>query len=152
MVRVDRHLQTVRASLEAGKPVYVEWPLDKNLEVAKELASLANEHKAKTLVGIQASFSPVIRKMRDLVNEGAIGRVLSSRLLGSCGNQLTSESKNVRYFLDRTVGGSRMSIHTGHTLEAVATGMSRWLFLAGSKLMHYNSPGRIQDLFWRRCH
>ncbi|EAW10012.1 uncharacterized protein ACLA_042340 [Aspergillus clavatus NRRL 1] len=121
VVRVDRHLQTVRASLEAGKTVFVEWPLDKNLEVAREMVDLAAAHQVKTLVGIQASFSPVIRKMRELVDQGTIGRVLSSTLLGSCGNELTSESKNVRYFLDRTVGGSPMSIHTGHTLEAVAT-------------------------------
>ncbi|GFF58529.1 galactose/lactose metabolism regulatory protein GAL80 [Aspergillus udagawae] len=118
-VRVDRHFLTVRPSLEAGKAVFVEWPLDRNLEVAKEMASLAAAHNAETIVGLQASYSPIIRKLRQLVHEGAIGRILSSTLLGSCGNELTSESKNVRYFLDRTVGGNLMSIAVGHNLESV---------------------------------
>lgn len=122
-VRVDRHFQTVRPSLEAGKTVFVEWPLDRNLEVAKEMAALATAHDAKTIVGIQASYSPVVRKLRQLVHEGAIGRVLSSTLLVSGGNEVASESKNVRYFLDRTVGGNVMSIHVGHILESVISGM-----------------------------
>ncbi|KAF9889364.1 transcription regulator gal80 [Aspergillus nanangensis] len=118
-VRVDRHLLTVRPSLVAGKAVYVEWPLDRNLDVAKEMASLAIKHHAKTVVGLQSSFNPVIRKMRSLVQGNAIGRVLSSSFIGAAGNQLQAESKNVRYFLDRSVGGSMMSIHAGHTLETV---------------------------------
>ncbi|RHZ46496.1 uncharacterized protein CDV56_103032 [Aspergillus thermomutatus] len=121
VVRVDRHFQTVRPSLEAGKTVFVEWPLDRNLDVAKEMAALAAAHNAKTIVGLQASYAPVIRKLRQLVDEGVIGRVMSSTLLGSCGNDVASESKNVRYFLDRTVGGSPMSIHVGHTLETVTS-------------------------------
>jgi predicted dehydrogenase len=127
VVRVDRHFQTVRPSLEAGKTVFVEWPLDRNLEVAKEMAALAAAHNAKTIVGLQASYAPVVRKLRLLVHSGAIGRVLSSTLLGSCGNEVASESKNVRYFLDRTVGGNLMSIHVGHTLEAVNAGMDPYL-------------------------
>jgi predicted dehydrogenase len=123
-VRVDRHFQTVRPSLEAGKTVFVEWPLDRNLDVAKEMAALAAAHDAKTIVGLQASYAPVVRKLRQLVQEGAIGRVLSSTLLVSGGNEVASESKNVRYFLDRTVGGNVMSIHVGHTLESVISGMS----------------------------
>jgi predicted dehydrogenase len=126
-VRVDRHFLTVRPSLEAGKAVFVEWPLDRNLEVAKEMASLAAAHNAKTIVGLQASYSPIIRKLRQLVHEGAIGRILSSTLLGSCGNELTSESKNVRYFLDRMVGGNLMSIAVGHNLESVISGMSPYI-------------------------
>ncbi|EAW21044.1 uncharacterized protein NFIA_062050 [Aspergillus fischeri NRRL 181] len=118
VVRVDRHFQTVRPSLEAGKTVFVEWPLDRNLDVAKEMAALAAAHDAKTIVGLQASYSPVVRKLRQLVHEGAIGRILSSTLLVSCGNEVAAESKNVRYFLDRTVGGNLMSIHVGHSLES----------------------------------
>ncbi|KAF7171421.1 hypothetical protein CNMCM6106_005798 [Aspergillus hiratsukae] len=119
VVRVDRHFQTVRPSLEAGKTVFVEWPLDRNLEVARETAALAAAHDAKTVVGLQACYAPVVRKLRQLVHEGAIGRVLSSSLLGSCGNDVATESRNVRYFLNRTVGGNLMSIHVGHTLETV---------------------------------
>lgn len=36
VVRVDRHFQTVHPSLEAGKTVFVEWPLDRNLDWQRE--------------------------------------------------------------------------------------------------------------------
>ncbi|PLB53548.1 putative oxidoreductase [Aspergillus steynii IBT 23096] len=120
-VRVDRHFQTVKPSLIAGKAVYVEWPLDRNAEVAREMTALAATQNAKTIVGLQSSLSPILRKVRDVVKSGAIGRVVSSWYLGSCGNDLDKESHNVRYFLDREVGGSLMSIHVGHGIESVTT-------------------------------
>ncbi|KAB8231260.1 Gfo/Idh/MocA family protein [Aspergillus alliaceus] len=116
-VRVDRHLLTVRPSLIAGKAVYVEWPLDRNLEVAKEMATLAAKHNAPTIVGLQGSFSPAIRKLRSVIESGRIGRVLSSTAAGALGNRIDAESKNVRYFLDREVGGNPTTIHVGHGLE-----------------------------------
>ncbi|GES61309.1 oxidoreductase [Aspergillus terreus] len=125
-VRVDRHLLTVRPSLIAGKTVYVEWPLDRDLATAKEMASLANEHNARTIVGLQSNFSPLLRKMRSLVEGGEIGRILSSTFIGSFGNNIDTESKNVRYFLDRSVGGSVMSIHVGHSLESIITVLSQF--------------------------
>ncbi|KAL5354941.1 hypothetical protein BJX96DRAFT_140395 [Aspergillus floccosus] len=120
-VRVDRHLLTVRPSLIAGKTVYVEWPLDRDIATAKEMASLANKHNAITIVGLQSNFSPLLRKMRSLVQDGEIGRIISSNFVGSFGNNIGTESKNVRYFLDRSVGGNVMSIHVGHSLESIIT-------------------------------
>ncbi|KAB8221555.1 hypothetical protein BDV33DRAFT_76505 [Aspergillus novoparasiticus] len=119
-VRVDRHFLTVRPSLIAGKAVYVEWPLDRNLEVAREMATLASKHNARTIVGIQGAFSPIIRKMRSVIERGEIGRVLASTITGSFGNNIDAESKNVRYFLDREVGGNPITIHVGHSLESIA--------------------------------
>lgn len=75
------------------------------------------------MVGIQGSFSPVIRKMKEMVEEGKIGKVLSSTVLASLGNGDTSERKNVRYFLDREVGGNVVSVHFGHSLEFIASGI-----------------------------
>lgn len=153
-VRVDRHFQTVKPSLVAGKTVYVEWPLDRNAEVARELTALAVKHNAKTIVGLQSGMAPILRKVRDVVKSGAIGRVVSSWYLGSCGNDLHKESHNVRYFLDRDVGGSVMSIHVGHGLETVTTGKllvcdrggMRWL----TRLRH--SAGRVQLIQQLDCH
>jgi len=112
---------TVKPSIIAGKSVFVEWPLDRNLSMAQEMASLANKHGAKTMVGIQGSFSPVIRKMKELVEGGRIGKVLSSSVLASTGNGGLTEVKNVRYFLDRQVGGDILSIHFGHSIEFITS-------------------------------
>lgn len=121
-VRVDRHLQTVQPSLLAGKPVFVEWPLDRNAEVAREMTALAAKHNVKTVVGLQSGMAPILRKVREVVKGGAIGRVVSSWFLASGGNELDKESHHTRYFVDREVGAGPMGIHVGHTIETVTTG------------------------------
>jgi predicted dehydrogenase len=123
-VRVDRHFLTVRPSIIAGKSIFVEWPLDRNLSVAQEMSLLATKHGVKTIVGIQGSFSLVIRKMKELVEGGRIGKVLSSSVLANTGNGGPTEVKNVRYFLDREVGGNIVTIHFGHSIEFITSGIS----------------------------
>jgi predicted dehydrogenase len=121
-VRVDRHYQTVKPSIIAGKSVFVEWPLDRNLAVAKEMAELASKHNAKTILGLQASFEPIVRKMKEYVASGKVGKVLSSSILASLVNGGVTERKAVRYFLDREIGGNVISIHVGHSLEFIIAG------------------------------
>lgn len=116
---MDRHFLVVRPSIIAGKIVFVEWPLDRNLQVAKEMAALAAKHNAKTIVGLQGSFSPFVRKLKETVQNGVLGQVLSSTLIHSLTHAGTTERKNLRYLLDREVGGNVMTIHTGHTIEYV---------------------------------
>ncbi|KAF8850468.1 putative dehydrogenase [Acephala macrosclerotiorum] len=77
-VRVDRHFQAVEPSLEAGKAVFVEWPLDRNLSIAKEMAALAAKSGSKTIT----------------IDEGKIGKVLSSTIFGPQGNGGETEVKN----------------------------------------------------------
>lgn len=103
-VRVDRHFQAVRPSIIADKAIFVEWPLERNLSIAREMAALAREHNAPTIVGLQGRFSSEIRKMKEIVDSGRIGNVISSSWLAHFGNAGGVESKNVRYFLDREVG------------------------------------------------
>lgn len=121
-VRVDKHFLAVRPSLLAGKAVFVEWPLDRNLHIAREMLSLSKTHGSKTIVGLQGSFSPVIRKMKEMVGSGKIGKVLGSTIMASLGNGDTTEMKNVRHFLERELGGNVVSIHLGHSLEFIASG------------------------------
>lgn len=134
-VRVDRHLLTVRPSLIAGKAVYVEWPLERSLAGAKEAASLAAEHNAKTLVGLQGSFSPLIRKVKDIVESGTIGRVVSSSWQAALGNGGGVEGSRVRYFVDREVGGNVISIAVGHSLEFLNYGQSKVFTSSPSQLI-----------------
>lgn len=83
-VRVDRHLPTISPSLKAGKDVYVEWPLGKDLAEAEELLRLKNEGKVKhATVGLQARQAPIIKTVKKLIADGEIGKVLSSTWTGA---------------------------------------------------------------------
>jgi len=112
----------VRPSIIAGKAVFVEWPLERNLAIAREMAALVVKHNAKNMVGLQGSYPSIIRKMKEVIESGRIGKLLSSTILGHMGNGGPTEVKNVRYFLDRDVGGNLVSIRFGHAMEVTATG------------------------------
>ncbi|KAH7305141.1 oxidoreductase [Rhexocercosporidium sp. MPI-PUGE-AT-0058] len=119
--RVDRHFTPVRPSILAGKTIFVEWPLEKDLSTAREMARLASQHGRKTIVGLQGSFAEPTRVVKALVDGGRIGRVLGSTMFAALGNSGRTESRNVRYFLERGVGGNTLSIHFWHAMECVVS-------------------------------
>src|SRR6266516_2246010 len=50
VVRVPAHYEPTRAALEAGKPVYTEWPLGRTTAEAEEMAALARSKGLQTVV------------------------------------------------------------------------------------------------------
>src|SRR3989440_6796900 len=59
-VKVPHHRQLVTAALAAGKAVYCEWPLGRDLDDARAMAALAAGRGWRTVVGLQARQAPVI--------------------------------------------------------------------------------------------
>src|SRR5437016_14398910 len=53
-VKVPHHREFVSAALAAGKAVYCEWPLGRDLDDARAMAALAAQHGARTAVGLPA--------------------------------------------------------------------------------------------------
>jgi len=119
-VRVDRHLPTISPALKAGKDVYVEWPLGKSAAEARELLALKSKYGVKhATVGLQARVSPIIKKLKDLVEEGSIGKVLSSTWLATGGQGGESMTETYEYLGQKHVGGNLVTIHFGHSVDFV---------------------------------
>src|SRR5438094_10116347 len=53
-VRVPHHRELVSAALAAGKAVYCEWPLGRDLDDARAIAALAAERGVRAVVGCHA--------------------------------------------------------------------------------------------------
>jgi predicted dehydrogenase len=81
-VKTPMHKQSVWPAIEAKKDVFVEWPLGKTLAEAQEIADFARAQGVRTIVGLQARQNPLIRKIKQLVDDGKIGRVLSTHAVG----------------------------------------------------------------------
>ena len=81
-VKVPHHLELVRAALAAGKHVYCEWPLGNGLAEAEEMARLAADTGLVAVAGMQARVAPEVMHLRDLVNAGVLGEVLSTTITG----------------------------------------------------------------------
>jgi predicted dehydrogenase len=113
--RVDRHAETVRPSVEAGKAVFVEWPLARDAASAGELVGLAEEKGGRTVVGLQGRFTPPVGRVREVIASGRIGRVLSSEVRAFGGtNHRDVVPRGLDYFLKREVGGNVYTIGFAH--------------------------------------
>src|SRR5256884_8297270 len=64
-VKVPHHRQLVDAALGAGKAVYCEWPLGRDLDDAHAMATLGAEQRLRTVVGLQARQAPAIEFVRE---------------------------------------------------------------------------------------
>src|SRR5256885_4436135 len=118
-VRAPLHRALVSAALAAGKAVYCEWPLGRDLDEARTMASLAAEQGVRTIVGLQARQAPAIEFVRDLLNDGYVGEVLSTTMVGLSvlGDVLVQPNA---YMLDRTNGANVLTIAVGHSLDTLS--------------------------------
>ena len=122
-MRVDRHFETISPALKAGKDVYVEWPLGKSAAEARELLKLKNEGGVKhAVVGLQARQAPIVQKIKELVDGGRIGKVLSSTWTGAAGALGVDATQAYEYIGRKEVGGNLVSIHSGHSWDYIQFG------------------------------
>jgi predicted dehydrogenase len=69
----------VRAAIAAGKHVYCEKPVAEDLPTALELSRLATKAGIKNGVVQDKLFLPGLRKLKDLIESGFFGKILSVR-------------------------------------------------------------------------
>src|SRR5262245_6809761 len=65
-VRVPGHYDLVKAAENAGKAVFCEWPLGRDLAEAEDMARLAREKSLRTVVGLQGRSDPTLQYAREL--------------------------------------------------------------------------------------
>jgi predicted dehydrogenase len=115
-VKVPHHRELVSAALAAGKAVYCEWPLGRDLDEARAMAALAAEQSVRTVVGLQARQAPAIERVRELLSEGYVGEVLSTTMVGlSVAGDVVGQAN--AYMLDKTNGANVLTIAVGHSLD-----------------------------------
>ena len=118
VVRVPWHKELVVAAIDAGKPVYCEWPLGADLADAKHMANAAKSAGLPTLVGLQAQSDPAVMYARDLVANGEIGDIVSVNMRVIVG--AIAERGDGRIWQGiRKNGANPMTIPGGHAIDAM---------------------------------
>src|SRR5258707_1083298 len=117
-VRVPHHRQLVSAALAAGKAVYCEWPLGRDLDDARAMAALAAGQGARTAVGLQARQAPAIDFARELLSDGYVGEVLSTTMVGLSVPGGVVGQPNA-YMLDKANGANLLTIAVGHSVDTL---------------------------------
>src|SRR5947209_1156395 len=69
------HYALTKAALENGKHVFVEKPFTSNTVQAEELIELAARKRLKIMVDHTFLFTGAVKKIRELVDEGALGKL-----------------------------------------------------------------------------
>jgi predicted dehydrogenase len=114
------HVVTALAAVRAGCHILVEKPLGASLDGVVELLREAHDRGRHVMVGYDFRFHPGLARMRDLLQQGAIGRPLSSR--AEMGEYLPGwhpwEDYRQSYAARREMGGGPV-LTLSHELDSV---------------------------------
>lgn len=116
-VKVPDHRELVLGALAAGKHIYCEWPLGRNLAEAEELAAAAEAAGVHAVIGLQTRMNPAAQRAHELVVSGAIGRPLSARIYSST-MAFGPKVEAVMAFAENAGNGvTLVTIQGAHTLD-----------------------------------
>ncbi|HEV8083093.1 MAG TPA: Gfo/Idh/MocA family oxidoreductase [Chitinophagaceae bacterium] len=114
------HEEYTIAAIKAGKPVYVEKPMSVNFSSAKNMMQVANEYNAKLVVAHYRRAQPLFKKIKELLNENAIGDVRIVNLIcykKSVTEQQLSDSKIAWRVNPLIAGGGLFNDLAPHQLD-----------------------------------
>ena len=155
-VRVPAHYELTKNAIEAGKHVFCEWPLGANTKEAEELAALARKKNVRTMAGLQRRASPAYLYMRELIQQGYVGQVLSVNMLLMNSGVLTRTADRT-WQRDVTLGANTLTITFAHVFDAmcmvvgeltelsaiVSTQVPQWFESDTKKYVDVTSPDNI---------
>jgi predicted dehydrogenase len=125
------HVETARRAVRAGAHVFVEKPVGASLDGVADLLAEARQAGRQIMVGYNLRFHPGLVRLKDLVDRGAVGRVVSVR--ATVGEYLPGwhpgEDYRNGYSARADLGGGAV-LTMSHELDAVC-----WLLGAPSQVM-----------------
>lgn len=117
--RILLHHPISKAALEAGKHVYSEWPLCVTSAQADELAQVAAQRGLRNMTGLQSRFAPPFLRMKELLDEGYVGRPLTFHLSMFGGGALAPRPSPYGFLARKDSGFGALSIAGGHSIDAL---------------------------------
>jgi predicted dehydrogenase len=143
------HAAHVAAALRAGKHVSVQKPITNTVREALALAELAEETGRVLRVSECFRHYPPLERARQLVDEGAIGRLTSVRIKTVVGQTDSAFQANLRpegygWRLDERSPG-------GHLFDDMVHKYAMALWLPGLTVTSVQSVVRRRDLFYEPC-
>jgi len=118
------HIEQALQALRAGAHVFIEKPLSDRLDDVEELRSEASKRGAVVQVGYNLRFHPPIQKLKQLVHESAVGKILWARV--EAGSYLPDwrpwQDYRKSYTARREMGGGIL-LDGSHEIDYVT-----WLF------------------------
>ena len=145
--RVDTHYDLIKPSVESGKAVFVEWPLTHDVARSRELAELAAKKSIRTMVGLQGRLAPVVLKLKELLYDGSLGKILSSEVRAH-GGTVDRETvvEGLGYFAEKKVGGNIFMIGFAHSKLLAPCKIPPYKFVPLVTEGHINQSVRLRPV------
>jgi predicted dehydrogenase len=131
------HLAVALPAVEAGVHLFLEKPVSHTLDGVADLVAAVEARGVVAAVGCQLRFHPCLRRLRDLLAGGAVGRVVAARV--QVGEYLPGwhpyEDYRTGYAARRDLGGG-VVLTLVHELDYVywLFGLPRRLWAVGGQL------------------
>jgi len=109
----EQHLPVAAEVAKAGRHVYTEKPIASTLEDGLEIAALEKRYGITVTVGHSARLMAGIRKIREAIDSGELGRIAFIEANFSKERALELTPKTWRWYKDKAPGGplSQLAIH-----------------------------------------
>jgi predicted dehydrogenase len=109
----EQHLPVAAEVARAGKHVYTEKPIAATLEDGLEIAALSEKYGVTVTVGHSARLMAGVRRIRQAIDAGELGRVAMIEANFSNERALELTPQTWRWYKDRAPGGplSQLAIH-----------------------------------------
>jgi predicted dehydrogenase len=76
---LDCHRDMVLACADHGANIFLEKPLCRNLEEADQMVQACEKHHVKLAIAHQTRYSPVVTRIKEMIEKGQIGDILEMR-------------------------------------------------------------------------
>lgn len=139
------HAPMVRAALEKGIHVFCEKPFCLDPADAEELAALAESKGLINQVGYHNRYVGAFRKMKEIVDTGALGRI--THVMAEAYGPVVLRAKRQTWRTQKTEGGGCLYDYAAHPLNLL-----NWMFgapsrVSGSVLNSVFSEGIDDEVF-----
>ncbi|MBB3862651.1 putative dehydrogenase [Novosphingobium hassiacum] len=114
-VRAPLHEQAAMEVVEAGKHLFVEWPMGANFAQSQRLVERARTRGVRGYVGLQGRASPAVQHAAALLADGYLGRLYSVSLFGAF--NFWNDPVATAYSADASCGANILTIPAGHGLD-----------------------------------
>ncbi len=74
------HVPAALKAAKSGAHLFIEKPISHNMKDVDKLIGIVREKKLVTLIGYDLRFSPSIKKIKELLEKNAIGKLISARI------------------------------------------------------------------------
>ena len=128
------HCDVCKVAAAAGKHLYVEKPFAQSLAEAREMMAVCAQAEVKAVVGHSHRYFPALIRARELVQQGAIGKIVKARSVLCYHKDFAAETRTWKLDSSLPLHGSLLDVgvHAADDIHFVTDSRTVRLYAEGA--------------------